>query len=110
MHYEQASRKRKNSFMAACQDPESPAFTRAGAMLALRRFLSDASFDEARRNLDSNQSVIRVAAVSKLEDLPPEQSHASLGAHASRSHCIGANGSGPHSFARAPHTYLTRAI
>ena len=64
--------------MAACQDPESPAFTRAGAMLALRRFLSDASFDEARRNLDSNQSVIRVAAVSKLEDLPPARSHASL--------------------------------
>ena len=64
--------------LAACQDPESPAFSRAGAMLALRRFLSDASFDEARRNLDSNQSVLRVAAVSKLEDLPPEQSHASL--------------------------------
>ncbi|MBT3665860.1 MAG: tetratricopeptide repeat protein [Opitutae bacterium] len=64
--------------LAACQDPQSPAFTRAGAMLALRRFLSDASFDEARRNLDSNQSVIRVAAVSKLEDLPPDASHASL--------------------------------
>jgi tetratricopeptide (TPR) repeat protein len=64
--------------MATCQDPESPAFTRAGAMLALRRFLSEASFDEARRNLDSNQSVVRAAAVSKLEDLPPSRSHASL--------------------------------
>ena len=61
-----------------CQDPESPAFTRAGAMLALRRFISDASFEEARRNLDSNQSVIRVAAVSKLENLPQEQSHPTL--------------------------------
>ena len=39
-------------------------------MLALRRFISDASFDEARRNLDSNESVVRVAAVSKFEDLP----------------------------------------
>ena len=61
-----------------CQDPDSPAFTRAGAMLALRRFISDASFEEARKNLDSNQSVIRVAAVSKLENLPQEQSHPSL--------------------------------
>jgi tetratricopeptide (TPR) repeat protein len=61
-----------------CQDPESPAFTRAGAMLALRNFISDASFEEARRNLDSNQSVIRVAAVSKLENLPLEQSHPTL--------------------------------
>lgn len=64
--------------LATCRDSESPAFTRAGAMLALRRFLSDASFDEARRNLDSNESVVRTAAVSKLEDLPPERSHASL--------------------------------
>jgi tetratricopeptide (TPR) repeat protein len=64
--------------LAACQDPQSPAFTRAGALLALRRFVSEASFEEARRNLDSNQSVIRVAAVSKLEDLPVEQSHALL--------------------------------
>ena len=64
--------------LATCQDPESPAFSRAGAMLALRRFLSDASFEEARRNLDSNQSVIRVAAVSKLEDLPPAESHTAL--------------------------------
>jgi tetratricopeptide (TPR) repeat protein len=61
-----------------CQDPESPAFTRAGAMLALRRFISDASFEEARKNLDSNQSVIRVAAVSKLENFLQEQSHPSL--------------------------------
>jgi tetratricopeptide (TPR) repeat protein len=64
--------------IAACKDPHSPAFTRAGAMLALRRFVSDASFDEALRNLDSNESVIRVAAVSKFEDLPADQSHAPL--------------------------------
>ena len=61
-----------------CQDPESPAFTRAGAMLALRNFISDASYDEAHRNLESNQSVIRVAAVSKMESLPIDQSHATL--------------------------------
>ena len=64
--------------LAACKDPEAPAFTRAGAMLALRRFISDASFDEARRNLDSNESVVRVAAVSKFEDLPPQESHSTL--------------------------------
>ncbi len=64
--------------MAACRDPDSPAFTRAGAMLALRRFISDSSFDEARRNLDSNDSVVRVAAVAKLEDLPPQESHVTL--------------------------------
>ena len=39
-----------------------------GALLAMRRFISDASFEEARRNLDSNQSVIRTAAISKFEN------------------------------------------
>jgi len=56
--------------LEATRDPEAPAFTRAGALLALRRFLSETSFAEARRNLDANDSVVRVAAVSKLEDLP----------------------------------------
>ena len=64
--------------METCRDPESPAFTRAGAMLALRRFMSEASFDEARRNLDANDSVVRVAAVSKLEDLSDAEAHRAL--------------------------------
>ena len=84
--------------IAACQDPHSPAFTRAGAMLALRRFVSDASFDEARRNLDSNQSVIRVAAVSKLEDLPVDQSHAPLVRMLHDPIVIRSDGSCPYSF------------
>jgi hypothetical protein len=44
--------------LETCRDPESPAFTRAGAMLALRQFISKASYDEARRNLDANDSVV----------------------------------------------------
>lgn len=61
-----------------CQDAESPAFTRAGAMLALRAFISDVSFEEAKRSLDSNQSVIRVAALSKLEGLPVSEAFPEL--------------------------------
>ena len=72
-HAFRTGRPDSKNFLAACKDPEAPAFTRAGAMLALRRFISDASFDEARRNLDSNESVVRVAAVSKFEDLPPRK-------------------------------------
>ena len=52
---------------------EAPAFTRAGALLALRRFLTEASFEEARRNLDANDSVVLWHAVSKLEDLPDHE-------------------------------------
>ncbi len=59
--------------LEATRDSEAPAFTRAGALLALRRFMTEASFDEARRNLDANDSVVRVAAVSKLEDLPDDE-------------------------------------
>ena len=64
--------------LEACRDPESPAFTRAGAMLALRQFISSASFDEARRNLDANDSVVRVAAVAKLENLSDFDAHRDL--------------------------------
>jgi tetratricopeptide (TPR) repeat protein len=64
--------------LETCRDPESPAFTRAGAMLALRQFISKASYDEARRNLDANDSVVRVAAISKLEDLPDDEAHRDL--------------------------------
>jgi tetratricopeptide (TPR) repeat protein/ssDNA-binding Zn-finger/Zn-ribbon topoisomerase 1 len=64
--------------LEAARDPEAPAFTRAGALLALRRFLSETSFAEARRNLDANDSVVRVAAVSKLEDLPDTEVHKAL--------------------------------
>ena len=64
--------------LETCRDPESPAFTRAGAMLALRQFISDASYDEARRNLDANDSVVRVAAISKLENLSDVDAHRDL--------------------------------
>ena len=47
-------------------------------MLALRQFISKASYDEARRNLDANDSVVRVAAISKLEDLPDDEAHRDL--------------------------------
>ena len=40
--------------------------------------MSEASFDEARRNLDANDSVVRVAAVSKLEDLSDAEAHRAL--------------------------------
>lgn len=64
--------------LETCRDVESPAFTRAGAMLALRRFISDVSFEEAKRNLDSNQSVVRVAALSKLEGMPVSEAYPEL--------------------------------
>ena len=63
--------------METCRDPESY-FTRAGAMLALRQFISSASFDEARRNLDANDSIVRVAAVAKLENLSDVDAHRDL--------------------------------
>ena len=47
-------------------------------MLALRQFISDASYDEARRNLDANDSVVRVAAISKLESLSDVDAHRDL--------------------------------
>ena len=40
--------------------------------------MSEASFDEARRNLDANDSVVRVAAVSKLENLSDVDAHRDL--------------------------------
>ena len=60
--------------LEVCRDLEAPAFTRAGALLALREFISEISFSEARKNLDDNASVVRVAAVTKLENLPMAES------------------------------------
>jgi tetratricopeptide (TPR) repeat protein len=57
--------------LKASQDGTAPAFTQSGALLALRSFISDSSTEEAVRQLDSNQSVVRVAAVSKLESSEP---------------------------------------
>ena len=57
----------------ASADSGAPAFTKSGALLALRAFISDASTEEALRQLDSNESIVRVAALSKLEPLPPAQ-------------------------------------
>ena len=52
-------------------DEEAPAFTQSGALLALRSFISEASTAEAIRQLESNQSVVRTAAISNLEDTDP---------------------------------------
>ena len=57
--------------LKASQDETAPAFTQSGALLALRSFISESSTEEAVRQLDSNQSVVRVAAVSKLESSEP---------------------------------------
>jgi tetratricopeptide (TPR) repeat protein len=57
--------------LEASQDESAPAFTQSGALLALRSFISESSTEEAVRQLDSNQSVVRVAAVSKLESSEP---------------------------------------
>ena len=53
----------------ASADAGAPAFTQSGALLALRAFISDSSNEEAIRQLDSNQSLVRTAAISKLEAL-----------------------------------------
>ena len=57
----------------------------------MRRFISDASFEEARRNLDSNQSVIRTAAISKFEGLPISEAYDDLIPEAFRSDSLGSN-------------------
>jgi len=57
----------------ASADEESPAFTQSGALLALRSFISEASNAEAIRQLESNQSVVRTAAISKLEAIDPAE-------------------------------------
>ena len=61
------------------RDKEAPAFTRAGALLALRRFLSEGATAEARTRLKSPEPTIRVAAVSKLESLPDTELLTALG-------------------------------
>ena len=53
----------------ASTDDRAPAFTQTGALLALSSFISDASTAEAVRQLDSNHSVVRVAAIAKFDSL-----------------------------------------
>ena len=64
--------------METCRDPESPAFPRAGALLAIRRFMSEPSFEEASRNPDANDSVVGVAAFYRLENLSDIDAHGNL--------------------------------
>jgi len=68
----------ENLLIDTSLDSDAPAFTQSGALLALRSFISDAATEEAVRQLESNQSIVRVAALSKLESLPPAErfSHA----------------------------------
>ena len=61
------------------RDLESPAFTRSGALLALRRFLGPASFAEARVRTTDPDPVLRVAAVNTLENLPDNELKQTLG-------------------------------
>ena len=65
--------------METCRDPESP-LSPGQLRCLLRQFISKASYDEARRNLDARtDSVVRVAAISKLEDLPDDEAHPGFG-------------------------------
>ncbi|MFP6901678.1 MAG: tetratricopeptide repeat protein, partial [Opitutales bacterium] len=64
--------------VATARDDNASAFTRAGALLGLRAFLSDLAFSEARRNLQDADPVVRTAAVSQLEGLPPQLSKKDL--------------------------------
>ncbi len=68
----------ENLLLAAARDPEAPAFTRAGALLALRNFLGPATIAEARNQLKAENPVLRVAAVSSLENLPAGELPATL--------------------------------
>lgn len=69
--YRSGSEDAEKLLLDASQNTLAPAFTRSGALLALRSFISEASTEEALRQLDSNDSIVRVAALSKLEGLPP---------------------------------------
>tara|TARA_Y100001934_G_scaffold283484_1_gene403669 strand:+ start:3980 stop:6424 length:2445 start_codon:yes stop_codon:yes gene_type:complete len=60
------------------RDANASAFTRAGALLGLRSFLSELSYAEARRNLKDPDPVVRTAAVAKLEGLAPNVSKGDL--------------------------------
>ncbi|MDA7823693.1 tetratricopeptide repeat protein [Opitutales bacterium] len=67
--YRTGSSEAEKLLLEASLDKMSPAFTQSGALLALRSFISKASNDEAIRQLESNQSIVRTAAISKLETL-----------------------------------------
>ncbi len=64
--YRTGSPKAEKLLLEASMDKMSPAFTQSGALLALRSFISEASNEEAIRQLESNQSIVRTAAISKL--------------------------------------------
>ena len=80
-------RMRKKLLLDASQNTLAPAFTRSGALLALRSFISEASTEEALRQLDSNESIVRVAALSKLEGLPPAARFSKVGSFRRSSAC-----------------------
>ncbi|MDG0963746.1 MAG: tetratricopeptide repeat protein [Opitutales bacterium] len=67
--YRTGSSEAEKLLLEASLDKMSPAFTQSGALLALRSFISKASNEEAIRQLESNQSIVRTAAISKLETL-----------------------------------------
>lgn len=58
--------------LSTVRDAEAPAFTRAGALLGLRAFVSEVVFSEARRNLKDADPIVRTAAISQLEQLPAQ--------------------------------------
>jgi len=59
--------------LSAVNDTESPAFTRASALLALRPYRSAHGFSAAIRSLKDPEPLVRVAAISKLEDWPQNE-------------------------------------
>ncbi len=69
--YRTGSMNAEELLLEASADSRAPAFTQSGSLLALRSFISEASSAEAVRQLESNQSIVRVAAISKLEGMPP---------------------------------------
>ena len=59
--------------LAVISDTESPAFTRASALLALRPYQDSRGFFAAIRALKDPEALVRVAAISKLENWPRDE-------------------------------------
>ena len=59
--------------LAVVGDTESPAFTRASALLALRPYRDSRGFFAAIRALKDSEALVRVAAISKLENWPRDE-------------------------------------
>ena len=63
----------ENRLLTVVSDSDSPAFTRASALLALRPYQGADGFSAAIRSLKDPEPLVRVAAISKLEDWPQNE-------------------------------------